>query len=125
MWVVGLSLLPQALMTFLVSPVGGRIADRSGVLLPGRLGFLLFALADLALAVPARAPLAVIWVVSALTGIAAAIIATQRNRTQHRHRPCRADPLAVLDRHRIRRRPLQRGARVPEPDPGRLPGRVP
>jgi EmrB/QacA subfamily drug resistance transporter len=79
MWVVGLSLLPQAVMTFLVSPVGGRIADRRGVLLPGRLGFTLFAVAGLVLAVPAHVPLAVVWLVSALTGAAAGLVMAPNN----------------------------------------------
>lgn len=79
MWVVGLSLLPQAGMTFLTSPLGGRLADRRGTLLPSRLGFSLFVLADLTLALPGRLPLALIWVVSALTGTAAGLVMAPNN----------------------------------------------
>jgi EmrB/QacA subfamily drug resistance transporter len=79
MWLVGLSLVPQALGNFFVSPLGGRIADRHGVLLPGRLGFLLYLLADLALALPQRAPLWEIWIFSAATGVASGLIMAPNN----------------------------------------------
>jgi predicted MFS family arabinose efflux permease len=79
MWIVGLSLLPKAVLTFLVSPIGGRIADRRGVLLPARLGLLVFAAAYLSLAVPAHLPLALIWLVSALTGTAAGLVMAPNN----------------------------------------------
>lgn len=79
MWVVGLSVLPQAVLTLVVSPLGGRIADRRGVLLPARTGFALLAVAYLALAVPPRAPLALVWVASALTGAATGLVMAPNN----------------------------------------------
>lgn len=79
MWLVGLSLVPQAVATFVISPVGGRIADRVGVLRPGRLGFALLAVADVAIAVPAHLPLWSLWVFSGVTGIAGGLVMAPNN----------------------------------------------
>ncbi len=79
MWIVGLSLVPQAVATAVVAPLGGRYADRFGVLRPGRMGFALFIAADVAIAVPLQAPLWAIWVFSAATGVAAGLIMAPNN----------------------------------------------
>ena len=78
-WVVGLSLVPQAVATAIVSPFGGRLADRAGVLLPGRLGFALFLVADLAIAAPGTVPLWAVWTFSAATGVAAGLVMAPNN----------------------------------------------
>jgi EmrB/QacA subfamily drug resistance transporter len=78
-WVVGLSLVPQAVAGLVVAPLGGRMADRTGVLGPIRLGFGLLALADLAVAVPAVLPLWAVWALSAATGVAGGLIMAPNN----------------------------------------------
>jgi EmrB/QacA subfamily drug resistance transporter len=77
---IGLSLVPQALAMILVSPLGGRLVDRRGILLPGRIGLLLFAVADLAFALlPAHPPLWVIWVVLLAVGTASGLYSSPNN----------------------------------------------
>ena len=80
MAIVGLSIAPQALIMILLSPVGGRIADRIGVLLPGRLGLAAFALADLLFALwPGGPPLWGVWLLSGLVGVAAGFFNAPNN----------------------------------------------
>lgn len=77
---VGLSLVPQALGMVLLSPVGGRLADRVGVLLPGRIGLGLFALADVLLALlPAAVPLWEVWALMGLVGVASGLFNAPNN----------------------------------------------
>jgi len=80
MAIVGLSIAPQALVMILLSPVGGRIADRIGVLLPGRVGLGAFALADLLFALwPGGPPLWGVWLLSGLVGVAAGLFNAPNN----------------------------------------------
>lgn len=75
--VIGVSLFPQALTMIVVSPWGGTLADRYGILLPARLGLAIFALVNLGLAlVPATAPLWWIWILLAGQGIAAGLFSS-------------------------------------------------
>ncbi len=80
MAVVGLSMAPQALMMILFAPIGGRLADRIGVLVPGRLGMAVFAMADLFFALwSGGPPLWGVWTLSALVGIAAGLFNAPNN----------------------------------------------
>jgi MFS family permease len=77
---IGLSLVPQALLMIVVSPLGGRLVDRVGVLWPGRAGLVLFALADLGFALmPAHPPLWRVWVTLALVGAASGLYSSPNN----------------------------------------------
>ena len=80
MAVVGLSIMPQAIVMILLSPIGGRLADRMGVLLPGRVGLAAFALADLLFALwPGGPPLWGVWLLSGLVGVAAGLFNAPNN----------------------------------------------
>ncbi|MCY0864599.1 MAG: DHA2 family efflux MFS transporter permease subunit [Sulfobacillus sp.] len=77
---VGLSLVPQALAMIIVSPWGGRWADRRGIMGPGRTGLALFILADVLLAgLPLSAPLWTIWLALAIIGVAAGLFSSPQN----------------------------------------------
>jgi len=80
MAVVGVSLAPQALVMILVSPIGGRIADRVGVVAPARAGLACFAIADLGFALwPGGPPLFAVWLLSGLVGLAAGLFNAANN----------------------------------------------
>ncbi len=80
MALVGISIAPQALVMILLAPIGGRIADRIGVMLPGRLGLGVFAVADLLFALwPGGPPLWGVWLLSGLVGAAAGLFNAPNN----------------------------------------------
>ncbi|POB11608.1 MFS transporter [Sulfobacillus sp. hq2] len=75
--VIGVSLFPQALTMIIVSPWGGTLADKYGVLLPARLGLAIFAVVNLGLAlIPGHAPLWWVWALLAGQGIAAGLFSS-------------------------------------------------
>ncbi|CAB1127648.1 MFS domain-containing protein [Candidatus Hydrogenisulfobacillus filiaventi] len=78
---IGLLMTPQALLMIVVSPWGGRLADRIGVLWPARAGLLLFAAADLGFVLlPGRH--AGVWpvlILLALVGVAAGLFSSPNN----------------------------------------------
>lgn len=77
---IGLSLVPQALSMVIVSPLGGRWVDHSGVLTPGRIGFGLLMLADALFVVIGRhTPLWVIWLILVAVGAGAGLYSTPNN----------------------------------------------
>ncbi len=80
MAIVGISIAPQALVMILLAPIGGRIADRIGVMLPGRLGLGTFAAADLLFALwPGGPPLWGVWLLTGLIGAGAGLFNAPNN----------------------------------------------
>ncbi|MDA8346358.1 MAG: MFS transporter [Thermaerobacter sp.] len=78
--VVGLSLIPQALGMIVVSPFGGQLVDRLGVLLPGRVGLALFMVSDAALALlPANPPLWAVMLILLAIGTASGLYNAPNN----------------------------------------------
>jgi MFS family permease len=70
--IIGLSLFPQALTMIIVSPWGGTLADKYGILLPARLGIAVYAVVNVGMALlPGHAPLWWIWILLGGQGIAA------------------------------------------------------
>ncbi len=77
---IGVSLVPQALIMIVASPLGGRWLDRSGVLWPGRIGISLLMLADgLFLILPQHAPLWSIWAILVAVGAGAGLYSSPNN----------------------------------------------
>ncbi|MCY0881891.1 MAG: MFS transporter [Firmicutes bacterium] len=78
---IGLSLVPQAAVMVLVSPIGGQLADRYGILLPARLGLVVFAVVDstMALFTTAQTSLWFIWVLLGFQGLAAGLFTSPNN----------------------------------------------
>ncbi|MDA8195175.1 MAG: MFS transporter [Thermaerobacter sp.] len=77
---IGLSLVPQALAMIVVSPWGGRMSDRYGVLVPGRIALGLFIVADVLFAVlPATPPLWQVWALLLVIGTAAGLFSSPQN----------------------------------------------
>lgn len=78
--VIGFSLVPQALVMIVVSPLGGTWADRIGTVIPGRVALMLFAGIDATLAtIPAHPPLWEIWVLLGSVGLAAGLFSSPNN----------------------------------------------
>ncbi|WP_053960909.1 MFS transporter [Sulfobacillus thermosulfidooxidans] len=74
---IGVSLFPQALAMILLSPLGGTLTDKRGVLVPARAGLLMFALVNLGMALlPQHAPLWWIWILLAGQGVAAGLFSS-------------------------------------------------
>lgn len=74
---VGISMMPQALLMVVVSPWGGRWTDRAGVVAPARVGMILFALVDAGFGFyPGVMPLPMVWAFLALQGIAAGLFSS-------------------------------------------------
>ncbi len=77
---IGVSLVPQALTMIVVSPLGGKWLDRSGVLLPGRIGIGLLMLADALFALlPRHAPLWSVWAILVAVGAGAGLYSSPNN----------------------------------------------
>ncbi len=77
---VGLSLVPQAAIMILVSPLGGHLADRFGIVLPARLGLGTFVIADILFAlITSHTPLWEIWVLMGIQGLAAGLFTAPNN----------------------------------------------
>jgi len=77
---IGLSLVPQALIMIVVSPLGGHWLDRAGVLAPGRVGLGLLILSDgLFVLLPRHAALWEVWAILALIGAGAGLYSSPNN----------------------------------------------
>ena len=77
---IGVSLAPQALTMIIASPLGGKWLDRSGVLWPGRIGIGCLMLADaLFLFLPRHAPLWTVWMILAAVGVGAGLYSSPNN----------------------------------------------
>ncbi len=74
---VGVSMMPQALLMILVSPWGGRWTDRVGVVPPARVGMGIFVLVDAIFGFyPGIIPLGVVWILLAIQGVAAGLFSS-------------------------------------------------
>ena len=77
---IGVSLVPQALTMIVISPLGGRWLDRTGVRQPGRVGLGLLTLATLLLAwLPRHAPLWNVWMILVLLGAGSGLYSSPNN----------------------------------------------
>lgn len=77
---IGVSLVPQALTMIIVSPLGGRWLDRSGVLPAGRVGLGLLMIASALFALlPRHASLWEVWVILAIVGAGAGLYSSPNN----------------------------------------------
>lgn len=77
---IGISLVPQALAMVIISPLGGRWLDRSGVLWPGRVGLGLLMLANgFFILLPRHTALWEIWIVLVFVGAGAGLYSSPNN----------------------------------------------
>ncbi len=75
--VIGVSLFPQALTMIVVSPWGGSLADKYGILLPARMGIAVYALVNVGMArLSGHAPLWWVWILLGGQGIAAGLFSS-------------------------------------------------
>lgn len=74
---VGVSMMPMALLMIIVSPWGGRWTDRVGVVWPARVGMGIFVVVDAMFGLyPGIIPLDVVWILLAIQGVAAGLFSS-------------------------------------------------